>query len=82
MRVVAQRGRRIPVPKALLGPEQLASSDEERRHTVAQAVQRRLGDFGPPGKLRKSVAEGARGQSDVVICPRGEQPRAEGGAVG
>ena len=57
------------MPEALLCTEQLASSDEEGRDTMAQAVQRCLGDLGPLGELGKPVDEGARGQSDVVMCP-------------
>ena len=71
------------MPEALLGPQQLASSDEEGRHAVAQAMQGGPGDFGPPGELGEPVAEGASGQPDVGGQPSGENshgPRAR--AVG
>jgi len=56
--------------ESLLSPEQLASPDEERRHTVAQAMQRRPLDFGHPGELGEPVAEGAHRQPDLVIDRR------------
>ncbi len=68
--------------EALLCTEQLASADEERRHTVAQPVQRRPMDPGVPGELGKPVAECACGQPDVVVGRRGEEPRSQLNAIG
>jgi len=66
MRVVAQRGREIPVPEALLGPQQLAPSDEEGGHAVSQTVQRCSGDVGSAGELGGPMPEGAGRESDVM----------------
>ena len=68
--------------EALLGPQQLTSSDQEGGHAMAQAVQGGSGDLGSLGEFGEPVAEGSRGEPDVVAVFRGEQPRAEGDTFG
>ena len=68
--------------EALLGPQQLAPSDEEGGHAVTQAMQGGAGNFGPSGEVGKPMAEGARGQPRLVGALGGEQPWAEGGGAG
>ena len=82
VRGIAQRGRGIPVSEALLCLQQLAPSDEEGGHAVAQAMQGGPRDLGPPGEFGEPVPEDARGEPELVGGLRGEQPWAEDGAVG
>jgi hypothetical protein len=37
--IVAQRRRRIAMPKSLLGPQKLATADQKCGHGVAQAME-------------------------------------------
>ena len=75
--VVAKRRRGVPVPEALLGPQQFAPSDEERGHAVTQAVQAspRYTRFGP--QLGEPVTETPRRQSPEMGRLGGEEPFAQ-----
>jgi len=77
MRVVPQRRRRVAVPEALLGAQEIASPDEERGDRMPESMEADARQARLAAERREPVAHRAGGETLLVLCLPGEQPRAE-----